>query len=184
MGGRREGWVYLLAFMGTIVAANWLVRHVGTTCAPGLCLVPVWPGVLAPSGVLAVGLGFTFRDLVQRRLGVAWSVAAVLGGALLTALLDPRLAVASGSAFLLSELLDLAVYTPLQRRHLTAAVLASNLAGLVVDSVVFLALAFGSLAFLPGQVIGKLWMTLLSVPVIQWIRAREAGDRLAGPAGG
>lgn len=184
MALRREGWAYLLAFMGTIVLANWLVRHVGTICAQGVCLVPVWPGVLAPSGVLAVGLAFTLRDLVQRRLGVAWSVAAVVGGAALTAILDPRLALASGAAFLISELLDLAVYTPLQRRHLTAAVLASNLVGLSIDSMVFLGLAFGSLALLPGQIIGKLWMTLLSLPVIHWIRAREAGGRLAGPAGG
>jgi hypothetical protein len=47
-------------------------------------------------------------------------------------------------------------------------------AGLVVDSVVFLWLAFGDLAFLPGQVIGKAWMVLLALPAIAWLRERDA----------
>jgi hypothetical protein len=38
--------------------------------------------------------------------------------------------------------------------------------GLVVDSVLFLALAFGSLEFLAGQVVGKAWVTALSVAVV------------------
>ena len=43
----------------------------------------------------------------------------------------------------------------------------------MVDSAVFLHLAFGSLAFLPGQILGKLWMVLLTIPVVQWIRRRD-----------
>ena len=65
------------------------------------------------------------------------------------------LVLASGTAFALSELADFAVYTPLQRRRLTLAVVASSMVGLVVDSVVFLTLAFGSLEFLAGQVVGQ-----------------------------
>ncbi len=80
---------------------------------------------------------------------------------------------ASAVAFLLSEAADLAVYTPLQRRGLVAAVAASSLVGLVVDSLVFLQLAFGSLDFLAGQVIGKLWMVLLTLPLLQWLRRRD-----------
>ncbi|MEZ5888999.1 MAG: hypothetical protein R3D52_01315 [Xanthobacteraceae bacterium] len=33
----------------------------------------------------------------------------------------------------------------------------------MVDSIVFLWLAFGSLDFLAGQVVGKAWMVLLSI---------------------
>jgi len=50
----------------------------------------------------------------------------------------------------------------------------------VVDSALFLWLAFGSLAFLSGQIVGKLWMTALTVVIILvWRRvvppsAREA----------
>ena len=45
--------------------------------------------------------------------------------------------------------------------------------GLVVDSIVFLWLAFGSLEFLFGQVLGKLWMVLLAIPFVAWIRRRD-----------
>jgi hypothetical protein len=38
---------------------------------------------------------------------------------------------------------------------------------------VFLWLAFGSLDFLAGQVIGKAWMVLLSIPLVSWLRRRE-----------
>ena len=48
----------------------------------------------------------------------------------------------------------------------------SNLVGNVLDSVVFLALAFGSLEFLVGQVVGKTWVTLLAAPFF-W--GRSAG---------
>ena len=85
----------------------------------------------------------------------------------------PSLVLASGVAFLVSELADLAVYTPLARRRLIAAVVASSLVGLVVDSVVFLWLAFGSLEFLLGQVVGKAWMVLLSIPFVLYLRRRD-----------
>ena len=75
-----------------------------------------------------------------------------MAGAALSALLAPRdLVIASGVAFLLSELADLVAYTPLQRRGLILAVALSGVAGLVVDSIVFLQLAFGDLGVLAGQ---------------------------------
>jgi hypothetical protein len=39
-----------------------------------------------------------------------------------------------------------------------------------VDSLVFLWLAFGSLQFLAGQVVGKLWAVLVSTPFIRLLR--------------
>ena len=53
------------------------------------------------------------------------------------------------------------------------AVAASSGVGLVVDSFVFLWLAFGSLAFLNGQIIGKAWMVLLALPAIALLRRRD-----------
>jgi uncharacterized PurR-regulated membrane protein YhhQ (DUF165 family) len=85
----------------------------------------------------------------------------------------PALILASAVAFLLSEFADLTVYTPLARRRLVAAVIASSCAGLVIDSIVFLWLAFGSLEFLLGQVIGKAWMVLFSIPLVIWLRRRD-----------
>lgn len=176
-----EGTVFLVLFGLTIPAANWLIGHAGTVCAPGgPCLIPVAPGIMAPSGVLMIGIALVLRDLVQRRLGVAYSALAVVVGAVLSGwIAPPALVVASAVAFLLSEFADLAVYTPLARRRLVAAVVASGSVGLVVDSIVFLWLAFGSLAFLPGQIIGKAWMVLLSIPFIVYLRRRDARLGLA-----
>ncbi len=43
--------------------------------------------------------------------------------------------------------------------------------GVVADSALFLWIAFGSLAFLKGQVVGKLWMTALAVALVVSYRA-------------
>ena len=172
---KREGILFLILFVLTIPAANWLIGNAGTTCVPnGPCLIPVAPGLMAPSGVTMIGIALVLRDLVQRRLGVGVAVGAILAGAALSALVaPPALVVASAAAFLLSELADFAVYTPLARRRLILAVVASSLVGLVVDSIVFLWLAFGSLDFLAGQVVGKAWMVLLSIPFVAWLRRRD-----------
>ena len=172
---RREGAVLFLVFAACVPLANWLIDHVGVVCvAHGPCVIPVAPGLTAPSGVLVAGLALILRDLVQRRLGLVWSAGAiVVGSALSATFAPPSLVVASTVAFALSETADLAVYTPLQRKGLVRAAFASALVGLVVDSVVFLALAFGSLQFLPGQVVAKLWMVLLTLPALQWLRDRD-----------
>lgn len=172
---RAEGLTFLAAFIACIPLANWMIGHVGTVCVPnGPCLLPVAPGLSAPSGVLVVGLALVLRDLVQRRLGRTWTIAAIAVGAALSGLVaPPALVAASVIAFLLSELADFAVYTPLARRRLVLAVLLSGLVGLVIDSLAFLYLAFGSLDFLAGQVVGKAWMVGLSLPVIRWLRDRD-----------
>jgi uncharacterized PurR-regulated membrane protein YhhQ (DUF165 family) len=175
--GRKliEGVIFLVGFTLTIPAANWLIGNAGTVCVPhGPCLIPVAPGIMAPSGVLMIGLALVLRDLVQRRLGIYVSVFAVVIGAALSSWLAPAsLVLASGVAFLVSEFADLAIYTPLSRRRLVLAVIASGFVGLVVDSLIFLWLAFGSLEFLPGQVIGKSWMVALSIPLIVYLRRRD-----------
>jgi queuosine precursor transporter len=169
---RRLGWTALAALLGLIPLANWMILHVGTVCAPGgPCLVPVAPGLMAPSGVVTAGVALVLRDVVQRCLGTLWGLTAIIAGTAVSALVAPAtLVLASSAAFLVSELVDFGVYTPLQRRRLLLAVMASACAGLVVDSVVFLTLAFGSLQFLPGQVVGKLWAVLVSAPFIRALR--------------
>ena len=170
-----EGIVFLVLFALTIPAANWLIGNAGTTCVPnGPCLIPVAPGLMAPSGVTLIGVALVLRDLVQRRLGIGVVSAAIMvGAALSAAFAPPPLVIASTLAFLLSEIADLGVYTPLARRGLVVAVVASSMVGLVVDSIVFLWLAFGSLEFLAGQVVGKAWMVLLSIPFVAWLRRRD-----------
>jgi queuosine precursor transporter len=165
--------IWLLGYLGTIVAANWAITTFG--------VVPVAPGVLAPAAVFFAGLAFTLRDLLQDALGKRAVLGAIAGGALLSALFSPQLALASGVAFGLSELADLAVYTPLRARAWPGAVVASNVVGSIVDSVLFLSLAFGSLNFLAGQLIGKWEMTLIALPLAWWIHQRRAA---AEPAPG
>jgi queuosine precursor transporter len=169
---KLTGSIALVCFLGLIPLANWMIGHVGTACsADGPCLVPVAPGIMAPSGVLTVGAALVLRDVVQRCLGLPWGVGAILAGTLLSVLVaPPSLVIASGTAFLMSELADFGVYTPLQRRRLVCAVIASSGVGLTIDSIVFLSLAFGSLHFLAGQVIGKLWAVLVSIPFIRLLR--------------
>ena len=169
-------WVWLGLYIGTIFAANWAITHLGN-CDSFPCTVPVWRGLDAPSGVLFVGLSFTFRDLTQDDLGRNWTFGALLIGAILSAAINPALALASGLAFLISEGSDMLVYTPLRERHWLAGVALSNTVGLVVDSVVFLFIAFGSLAFIAGQIVGKLEMTILAVVILYALKYR---NRMAG----
>jgi len=164
----------IAAFAATIPAANWLIGNVGTECIPnGPCLLPVGFGLLAPSGVLMVGAALVLRDMVQETGGIrAALIAIVIGAALSWAVAPPALVIASVAAFLLAELADLAVYTPLRRRQIGIAVLASGAVGSIIDSAVFLWLAFGSLTFIEGQVLGKLWMSVLALPFIHIVKLR------------
>jgi uncharacterized PurR-regulated membrane protein YhhQ (DUF165 family) len=158
------GWITAALYVGTVFAANWAIQRFG--------LVPVGFGLLAPAGVYFAGLAFTLRDLTHEALGRRAVLGAILVGAACSALISPALALASGTAFLFSELADFAIYEPMRKRNWLGAVALSNTVGLTIDSVLFLTLAFGSLAFLPGQIVGKLWMTALAV-VLLWLLRRR-----------
>lgn len=161
-------WLALVGFLLTIPAANWMIGNVGHCIPNGPCLVPVGFGLHAPSGVLVIGLALVLRDVVHSLIGVRWALAAILAGCVLSfAIAPPMLAVASATAFLLSELADLSVYAPLRERRLYLALILSGIVGAAVDSTAFLLLAFGSLDFLAGQIIGKVWMTLAAA-IILW----------------
>lgn len=163
MSRRTIGMITLAGYILTIFAANLAITTFG--------VVPVGFGLLAPAGVYFAGLAFSLRDALQETLGRRWVIVAIIVGALVSAGLSAQLALASGLAFLFSELADFAVYTPLRQRSWMGAVVASNTVGVVVDSALFLWLAFGSLAFLPGQIVGKLWMTALAVVlIVAWRR--------------
>lgn len=157
--------IYLLGYIATIVLANWFIQAFG-----------IWPigfGLYAPAGVLWVGVSFTMRDLTQEALGKRWVLLAILIGAALSAFVSLQFALASGVAFLVSELADFAVYTPLRARNWLGAVALSNTVGLVLDSALFLWLAFGSLDFIWGQIVGKGYMTILAVFILWIVRYRR-----------
>lgn len=164
---RKTGIVAAVLFVGTVWFANWLLARYG--------VVGIGFGFSAPAGVFAVGVAFTLRDIVHRTLGRTAVFACIAAGCLLAYLIEAGgtipgglvpIAVASAAAFLFSETADLAVYTPLEHRSFLGAVAASNVVGALVDSALFLWLAFGSLAFMEGQVVGKLEMTALALPLL------------------
>lgn len=162
------------AFAGTIPLANWLIGSVGTECIPnGPCLLPVGFGLYAPSGVLVVGAALVLRDMVHEAGGAKAALFAIaLGGFVAWMFAPPALVIASVLAFVLAELADFLVYAPLRSRKLWLAVLLSGIAGAVVDSAVFLWLAFGSLDFISGNTLGKLWMTAIAAASLLTIRRR------------
>src|SRR3546814_19631254 len=106
-----EGGIFLVAFTACVPAANWMIGNLGTVCVPdGPCLLPVAPGITAPSGVLLVGLALVLRDLVQRRLGLSWAAGSIVVGAAFSATFAaPALVVAPAVAFLLSHFIHFAV---------------------------------------------------------------------------
>lgn len=165
-------WLLVVAYIGTIFAANWAVATFG--------VVPVAPGLVAPAAVFFVGLAFPLRDFIQRKRGRLWSIGAMLVGVGLSFLVTPHFAIASGVTFLVSETIDLGVYT-LLARWFVVAVLVSAGTALVVDSAVFLTLAFGSLTFFWGQVVGKAYMAVLG-GAIAWIGRNGLLSRNAPPA--
>ena len=168
-------WIMAAAFLGCIPLANWLIGNVGTRCIPsGPCLIPVGFGFMAPSGVLVIGLALALRDAVHEAFGRAWVAGLIAAGAGLSLLFSPpALALASAAAFLLSELADMAVYDRLRARDMALAVLLSGMVGAALDSLLFSALAFGTVAWAPGLILAKLYA---SAAYALWLamRARRA----------
>lgn len=155
----------LVAYVSTVAGANWLIETFG--------VVPIGLGLMAPAGVFAAGLAFSLRDLLQDQVGKPVMLGAIGAGALLSLIVSsPFIAGASALAFLVSELADFAVYTPLRERGWLRAVALSNVVGIVVDSCLFLALAFGSLEFLPGLLLAKLY-TIPPAVVALWVWRRR-----------
>ncbi|WP_432091061.1 VUT family protein [Streptomyces sp. NRRL F-5630] len=167
--------VALTAYAASIAAANWLTTRYG--------LIPLAPGVTATAGTLAAGAALLARDLIQDTAGRAWVLAGITAGAALTWTTSPTLALASTVAFTAAELADMAIYTPLRDRGWARAVLASNLVGALLDTLLFLWLARFPLttATVTGQLVGKVaWATLLPVTVITAVRRwRRAVPRYA-----
>lgn len=139
-------------YIAAVILPNLLIQWLGIIdFAPGRATLE------APAAVLAVGLALVARDVLHEVAGFAWVIVSILIGTTLSAVLtdNTRVAVASGAAFLLSELLDLGIYERLRGRGWAPAALVSSYAGAVLDSIVFLAIAYGSMHFLPGQWLGK-----------------------------
>lgn len=178
---RTIGILAAAAFVGTVIAANYAIGHWGTSAFPGgPHTIPVGFGYTAPSGVLFVSLALVTRDLAQWAMGrpakprvrdVAAMLALIsIGAGVSFGVSAAAVAGASALAFGCSELLDFGLFTVVAPRW-GRAVLAGGLAGAVADSLIFLYVAFGSLAFWQGQVLGKSYGIVLAALVIAARRA-------------
>jgi queuosine precursor transporter len=151
-----------IGFALTVVAANWTLKRYG--------FVSIGFGLMAPAGVYWAGLAFGLRDAVHELGGRSMVFAAIASGSALSYIVEPNFAIASVVAFTLSELADFAVYAPLRKRQWLGAVVASNIVGSVVDSVLFLRIAFGGTSGWFDLTVGKTYMIVPGVLIVGLVR--------------
>jgi len=150
-----------VAFVALAVFANWLASKYTVH-------VPLTQFV-APAGVFCIGAALVLRDWLQQVAGLWWTISLVIIGGGASYLIGDaagwtglqKIALASLVAFIVSETVEAAVFTPIRNRNLTAGVLASGMVGNAIDSWLFLTLAFGSTAFFMGNFVGKAEMILV-----------------------
>lgn len=100
-------------------------------------------------GAFVYPLAFLVTDLTNRFLGASAARRVVLAGFVLGVLLSawlatPRIAIASGTAFLVAQLLDVVVFDRLRQGRWWRAPAVSSIAGSAVDTVLFFSLAFSA----------------------------------------
>jgi uncharacterized PurR-regulated membrane protein YhhQ (DUF165 family) len=154
---------FTILYVALIVLVNW-----GFTVVP---LMPLPGGEMWPPMSLVVGLVFVARDYAQREIGHKVIIAMLVSAALSYVMANPFVAVASLSAFLISEFADWAVYS-FTRRPFSQRVLLSSLIGTPLDSAVFLAI-IGHFS-LVGVVVMTLSKMLGALAVWWLVRRREA----------
>lgn len=128
----------VLAMTAIVVAANIGVQHPVTLF--GLENHLTW-------GALVYPVSFLVTDLTNRRYGVGVArrlvaVGFVCAVALSIWLATPRIALASGTAFLVGQLLDVTVFNRLRRLDWWRAPLVGSLVGSALDTALFFSLAF------------------------------------------
>lgn len=155
------------AYIGSIVAANALTTWLG--------LIQLWPtGLMVTAGTFAAAAALILRDAVNETGGWRWVVVAIAAGIVVSyAVADPMIAVASAVAFAGSELVDWAVFTPVRRRSLARAVLASSVVSAPVDTVLFLGIAFGWGAVTWQAVLGQFLVKTAMAALAALIIARR-----------
>ena len=168
---------YILAMVAVVCASNYLVQFPLQATLAGVNLADI-----LTLGAFTYPIAFFVTDLTNRKFGPQMARRVVAVGFLLAVILSiwlasPRIAIASGSAFLLAQLLDVSIFDRLRQSGWWQAPLVSSLLGSVVDTVLFFGLAFapifnvldfggkdGSLAFpIPLLGIGpevQLWVSL------------------------
>ncbi|PLX35322.1 MAG: hypothetical protein C0605_10535 [Hyphomicrobiales bacterium] len=134
----------IISMMTVVAASNYLVQFPVNFSAGPLNLAD-----LLTYGAFTYPAAFLVTDLTNRRFGPARARLVVLIGFVLAVLLSvwlasPRIAIASGSAFLTAQLLDVAIFDRLRQGRWWRAPLVSSIAGSVLDTVLFFSMAFAA----------------------------------------
>lgn len=122
--------MWVAGYVAAIVLVNWLFAALPMVETP----FGAWP----PASLI-VGFVLILRDMAQREVGHYVLIAMLAAGVITYVMVDPFIAVASVSAFLVSETADWIVYS-VTRRPLRDRILASSAVSSPLDSVVFLGL--------------------------------------------
>lgn len=131
-------WWPVAAMATVVLVSNIAVQHPFTPW--GLQDYLTWGAFTYPVAFLVTDLtNRRFGAAVARRLVVVGFVIAVVASAILS---EPRIAVASGLAFLSGQLLDVSVFNRLRSMAWWRAPLASGLIGSAIDTAIFFSLAF------------------------------------------
>ena len=156
-------WVAL--YVAAIVAVNWMF----TAIAP-------WSTPLGDLYLANVVVGFIFvlRDYAQREVGHYILFATALAGVLTWFMVDPAIAAASITAFILSETADWGVYSFL-RRPLSQRILISSMIAVPLDTLAFQYLAgYLTPAAFATEIVSKAFGV-----VIVWYLLRARDRKLA-----
>jgi uncharacterized PurR-regulated membrane protein YhhQ (DUF165 family) len=130
--------VPVIAMMAVVATSNVAVQHPVELF--GLQEALTW-------GAFTYPVAFLVNDLTNRRFGPAVARQVVYFGFALAVVLSiwlatPRIALASGTAFLVGQLLDINVFNRLRRLSWWQAPLAGSLIGSALDTALFFSLAF------------------------------------------
>lgn len=132
-------------------------------------------------GAVTYPVAFLVTDTTNRLYGaraarVVVYVGFLVGVGLSLAFADPRIAAASGSAFLIAQLLDVLVFDKLRNGTWWQAPLVSSFVGSAVDTALFFSLAFAGtglpwIGWAQGDFVVKLAMACLLLPAFRLLMA-------------
>lgn len=139
-----------LLMTAVVVASNILVQYPLSGEVAGIQL-----GDLLTYGAFTYPVAFLVTDLTNRQFGPRTArkvvfIGFVVGVALSFVTSSPRIAVASGSAYLVGQLLDISVFNRLRRLAWWKAPLIGSILGSIMDTVIFFSLAFAPIFGLIG----------------------------------
>jgi queuosine precursor transporter len=124
---------WTLSYIVAILAVNWLFAP--DQLIPGLTLwATPWGDLLLAN--LVVGAVFVLRDYAQREIGHRVLLATLLAGVLTYLMVDPTVAVASLTAFIISETADWGIYS-FWKKSLQSRILVSSMVAVPLDTFVF-----------------------------------------------